>query len=248
MIFEQCICYDSFITSEFFTMGEYSLKDHQIPKATAKRLPLYYRYLRILHQAGKLKVSSTELSEAVQVDSATIRRDFSYFGELGKRGYGSDVESLMQLFAKTLNEDHMTNVALVGVGNLGSALLKYKFHQSNSIRISAAFDVNEDLVGRIVDGVPVYPMDDMKEQVKIQQIDVAILTVPAQHSQDLVNELVKAGIKGILNFTPARITAPKGVLIQNVDLTNELQTLIYFLHSGNVLSHEEPVEEPSLSE
>lgn len=127
-------------------------------------------------------------------------------------------------------------------------LLKYKFHQSNSIRISAAFDVNEDLVGRIVDGVPVYPMDDMKEQVKIQQIDVAILTVPAQHSQDLVNELVKAGIKGILNFTPARITAPKGVLIQNVDLTNELQTLIYFLHSGNVLSHEEPVEEPSLSE
>ncbi len=120
--------------------------------------------------------------------------------------------------------------------------------KQQSIRISAAFDVNEDLVGRIVDGVPVYPMDDMKEQVKIQQIDVAILTVPAQHSQDLVNELVKAGIKGILNFTPARITAPKGVLIQNVDLTNELQTLIYFLHSGNVLSHEEPVEEPSLSE
>ena len=143
------------------------MKDHQIPKATAKRLPLYYRYLRILHNAGKLKVSSTELSEAVQVDSATIRRDFSYFGELGKRGYGYDVESLMQFFAKTLNEDHMTNVALVGVGNLGSALLKYKFHQSNSIRISAAFDVNEDIVGRIVDGVPVYPMSDMKEQVKI---------------------------------------------------------------------------------
>jgi len=91
-------------------------------------------------------------------------------------------------------------------------------------------------------------MDDMKEQVKIQQIDVAILTVPAQYSQDLVNDLVEAGIKGILNFTPARITAPKGVLIQNVDLTNELQTLIYFLHSGNVLSHEEPVEEPATEE
>ena len=125
------------------------MKENNIPKATAKRLPLYYRYLRILNDAGKAKVSSTELSEAVQVDSATIRRDFSYFGELGKRGYGYDVESLMQFFSKTLSDDEMTNVALVGVGNLGSALLKYKFHQSNSIRVSAAFDVNSDIVGRI---------------------------------------------------------------------------------------------------
>lgn len=205
------------------------MKDAIIPKATAKRLPLYYRYLRILNHAGKKKVSSTELSEAVQVDSATIRRDFSYFGELGKRGYGYDVEALMNFFARTLNDDHMTNVALVGVGNLGSALLKYKFHQSNSIRISAAFDIDENLVGRIIDGIPVYPMTDMVEQIEIQQIDIAILTVPADYAQKIVDQLVSVGIKGILNFTPARLHAPKSVLIQNVDLTNELQTLIYFL-------------------
>ncbi|HAP6261216.1 redox-sensing transcriptional repressor Rex [Enterococcus faecium] len=204
------------------------MKDHIIPKATAKRLPLYYRYLRILNNAGKKKVSSTELSEAVQVDSATIRRDFSYFGELGKRGYGYD---LMHFFAKTLNDDQLTNVALIGVGNLGSALLKYKFHQSNSIRISCAFDVNEEIVGRIVDGIPVYPMEDMSEQIKIQQIEVAILTIPAERAQEVVNQLTEAGIKGILNFTAARLNAPSDVLIQNVDLTNELQTLIYFLHS-----------------
>ena len=202
------------------------MKDHIIPKATAKRLPLYYRYLRILNNAGKKKVSSTELSEAVQVDSATIRRDFSYFGELGKRGYGYDVEDLMHFFAKTLNEDQLTNVALIGVGNLGSALLKYKFHQSNSIRISCAFDVNEEIVGRIEDGIPVYPMEDMSEQ-----IEVAILTIPAERAQEVVNQLTEAGIKGILNFTAARLNAPSDVLIQNVDLTNELQTLIYFLHS-----------------
>ncbi|MFV0557982.1 MAG: redox-sensing transcriptional repressor Rex [Enterococcus sp.] len=207
------------------------MKDQAIPKATAKRLPLYYRYLRILHQSGKQKVSSTELSEAVQVDSATIRRDFSYFGELGKRGYGYDVENLMNFFGKTLNDDRMTNVALVGVGNLGSALLKYKFHKSNSIRVSAAFDVNEAIVGRIVDGIPVYPMADMAEQIKIQRIDVAILTVPSAFSQQIVDQLVACGIKGILNFTAQRLTAPKHVLIQNVDLTNELQTLIYFLNS-----------------
>lgn len=209
------------------------MKDQVIPKATAKRLPLYYRYLRILNNSGKQKVSSTELSEAVQVDSATIRRDFSYFGELGKRGYGYDVESLMNFFAKTLNDDHMSNVALVGVGNLGSALLKYKFHQSNSIRISAAFDVNEEIVGRIVDGIPVYPLSDMAEQINLQQIDIAILTVPAESSQPIVDDLVKSGIKGILNFTPARLHAPKSVLVQNVDLTNELQTLIYFLHANS---------------
>lgn len=207
------------------------MKENAIPKATVKRLPLYYRYLRILNNAGKLKVSSNELSEAVQVDSATIRRDFSYFGELGKRGYGYDVESLMNFFAKTLNDDELTNVALVGVGNLGSALLKYKFHQSNSIRISCAFDVNKEIVGRIVDGIPVYPMDDIVEQIKIQQIEVAILTLPAERSQDVVSMLAEAGIKGILNFTAARLSAPKHVLIQNVDLTNELQTLIYFLHN-----------------
>ncbi|MEI4431066.1 redox-sensing transcriptional repressor Rex [Enterococcus faecalis] len=215
------------------------MKDQVIPKATARRLPLYYRYLRMLHDTGKNKVSSTELSEAVQVDSATIRRDFSYFGELGKRGYGYDVENLMNFFAKTLNEDELTNVALIGVGNLGSALLKYKFHQSNSIRVSCAFDVNEDIVGRIVDGIPVYPMEDMMEQIRVQQIEVAILTVPARKAQEVVNKLAEAGVKGILNFTAARLVAPPEVLIQNVDLTNELQTLIYFLHHDNELIDEE---------
>ncbi|MDK8201854.1 redox-sensing transcriptional repressor Rex [Enterococcus faecalis] len=215
------------------------MKDQVIPKATARRLPLYYRYLRMLHDTGKNKVSSTELSEAVQVDSATIRRDFSYFGELGKRGYGYDVENLMNFFAKTLNEDELTNVALIGVGNLGSALLKYKFHQSNSIRVSCAFDVNEDIVGRIVDGIPVYPMEDMMEQIRVQQIEVAILTIPARKAQEVVNKLAEAGVKGILNFTAARLVAPREVLIQNVDLTNELQTLIYFLHHDNELIDEE---------
>ena len=215
------------------------MKDQVIPKATARRLPLYYRYLRMLHDTGKNKVSSTELSEAVQVDSATIRRDFSYFGELGKRGYGYDVENLMNFFAKTLNEDELTNVALIGVGNLGSALLKYKFHQSNSIRVSCAFDVNEDIVGRIVDGIPVYPMEDMMEQIRVQQIEVAILTIPARKAQEVVNKLAEAGVKGILNITAARLVAPPEVLIQNVDLTNELQTLIYFLHHDNELIDEE---------
>lgn len=210
-------------------MDEEALKKQSIPKATARRLPLYYRYLRIFHEAGKTKISSTELSEAVQVDSATIRRDFSYFGELGKRGYGYDVETLMNFFAKTLSEDDLTNVALVGVGNLGSALLRYRFHRNASIRVAAAFDTNSEIIGRVIDGIPVYSIDEMVEQLQLQQIEIAILTVPVENAQFVTNLLVESGIKGILNFTPARLIVPKQMFVQNVDLTNELQTLIYFL-------------------
>lgn len=201
----------------------------EIPKATARRLPIYHRYLRYLHDAGKKRISSTELSEAVKVDSATIRRDFSYFGALGKRGYGYDVEYLLDFFSKTLNQDRLTNVALIGVGHLGHALLNYNFHASNNVRISCAFDVNEDIVGTILSGVPVYPMEEMVEQLRIQQIDIAILTVPQEVAQDITDHLVQAGIRGIMNFTPIRLSAPENVRINNVDLTNELQTLIYFL-------------------
>nr|WP_319592853.1 redox-sensing transcriptional repressor Rex [Jeotgalibaca arthritidis] len=204
----------------------------EIPRATARRLPIYHRYLRYLHNAGKARISSNELSEAVKVDSATIRRDFSYFGALGKRGYGYDVEYLLDFFSKTLNQDRLTNVALIGVGNLGHALLNYNFHLSNNVRISCAFDVNEEIVGKIVSGVPVYDMSEMIEQLRIQQIDVAILTVPQNVAQKATNDLTEAGIKGIMNFTPIRLSVPEDVRIQNVDLTNELQTLIYFLDNN----------------
>ena len=192
-------------------------------------MPIYYRYLNMLSDAGKKRVSSNELAEAVKVDSATIRRDFSYFGALGKRGYGYDVENLLEFFKKTLNQDKLTNVALIGVGNLGHALLNFNFHKSNNVRINAAFDINEEITGTIQSGVPIYPMEDMKEQLKIQQIEIVILTVPANVAQGVTNDLIEVGVKGILNFTPLRISVPESVLVQNVDLTNELQTLIYFL-------------------
>ena len=198
----------------------------RIPKATAKRLPLYYRYLLLLNDEGKDKVSSTELAEAVQVDSASIRRDFSYFGALGKRGYGYDVKNLLSFFKKILNQDTLTNVALVGVGN---------FKRSNNIRISCAFDINPEITGKITQGVPVYSMDEMKQQIADQQIQIAILTVPQATAQKTADEMIEAGIKGIMNFTPIRLSAPNGVRIQNVDLATELQTLIYFLDSDEMI-------------
>ncbi|ANZ59786.1 redox-sensing transcriptional repressor Rex [Fructilactobacillus lindneri] len=191
----------------------------KIPRATAKRLPLYYRYLNTLHDDGKTRVSSTELADAIHVDSATIRRDFSYFGALGKRGYGYDVDNLMEFFKNILHQDRLTNVALVGVGNLGHALLNFNFHQDSNIRISAAFDVNPKNINTIQGGVPIYPMSQMVTQLKEQQISVVILTVPSDVAQEVANQVAKAGVKGILNFTSIRLSVPDDIRVHNVDLT-----------------------------
>ena len=214
------------------------MKDKKIPRATAKRLPLYYRYLQYLFTSGKKKVSSADLSDAVKIDSATIRRDFSYFGALGKRGYGYDVEDLLNFFSKQLNQDQLTHVALIGVGHLGRALLNYNFQSQNNIRISAGFDVDEDIVDTIYEGVPIYRIDDLAEQIKGQQFDVAIITVPGEAAQEITDRLVENGIKGIMNFTPIRLTVPENVRAMNVDLSNELQSLIYFVQYSDVIADE----------
>ncbi|EPZ38633.1 redox-sensing transcriptional repressor Rex [Anoxybacillus ayderensis] len=204
----------------------------KIPQATAKRLPLYYRFLKNLHASGKQRVSSAELSEAVKVDSATIRRDFSYFGALGKKGYGYNVNYLLSFFRKTLDQDETTEVALFGVGNLGTAFLNYNFSKNNNTKIVMAFDVDPDKVGTEVGGVPVYHLDELEE--RLGGITVAILTVPAQVAQPITDRLVQKGIKGILNFTPARLHVPEHIRVHHIDLAVELQSLVYFLkHYGN---------------
>ncbi|WP_461202832.1 redox-sensing transcriptional repressor Rex [Anoxybacillus sp. TBDG-1] len=207
-------------------------EQQKIPQATAKRLPLYYRFLKNLHASGKQRVSSAELSEAVKVDSATIRRDFSYFGALGKKGYGYNVNYLLSFFRKTLDQDETTEVALFGVGNLGTAFLNYNFSKNNNTKIVMAFDVDPDKVGTEVGGVPVYHLDELDE--KLGGITVAILTVPAQVAQPITDRLVQKGIKGILNFTPARLHVPEHIRVHHIDLAVELQSLVYFLkHYGN---------------
>ncbi|MDE1385622.1 redox-sensing transcriptional repressor Rex [Bacillus paralicheniformis] len=203
--------------------------DHsKIPQATAKRLPLYYRFLKNLHASGKQRVSSAELSDAVKVDSATIRRDFSYFGALGKKGYGYNVNYLLSFFRKTLDQDEMTNVTLIGVGNLGTAFLHYNFIKNNNTKIAMAFDINKEKIGTEVGGVPVYDLNRLEEHMT-DDIPVAILTVPAQAAQSITDRLVELGIKGILNFTPARLNVPEHIRIHHIDLAVELQSLVYFM-------------------
>ncbi|CAG9615011.1 redox-sensing transcriptional repressor Rex [Bacillus sp. AFS018417] len=204
------------------------MEQPKIPQATAKRLPLYYRFIQNLSLSGKQRVSSAELSEAVKVDSATIRRDFSYFGALGKKGYGYNVNYLLSFFRETLDQDDVTRVALIGVGNLGTAFLHYNFTKNNNTKIEMAFDVDEEKVGKEIGGIPVYHLDELEEKLS-DDIKVAILTVPASVAQAVADRLSHTGIQGVLNFTPARLNILEHIRIHHIDLAVELQTLVYFL-------------------
>ena len=204
-------------------------EDVKIPKATLKRLPLYYRFVNTLYNSNVDRVSSKELSEGLQIDSATIRRDFSYFGELGKKGYGYNVNFLLNFFKTTLQQDMITKVAIIGIGNLGTALVKYNFSINDRMKITAAFDASPDIIGKKVGNLEVFDMKNFEKIANETGIQVVILTVPGNVAQDVANLVTNAGINGILNFTPERLTVPHGVHVHHIDLGVELQSLIFFM-------------------
>ncbi|HDH6907629.1 TPA: redox-sensing transcriptional repressor Rex [Staphylococcus aureus] len=201
----------------------------KIPRATLKRLPLYYRFVSSLKSKGIDRVNSKAISDALQIDSATIRRDFSYFGELGKKGYGYNIDSLLDFFKSELSESDMIKIAIAGVGNLGKALLTYNFSIHDDMTITEAFDVKEDVIGQKIGNVIVKDNDELITTLKKEEIDVVILTTPERVAQKVADELVQAGVKGILNFTPGRINTPSDVQVHQIDLGIELQSLLFFM-------------------
>lgn len=206
---------------------------NKIPRATLKRLPLYYRFVNTLQMKGIDRVNSKTISEALDIDSATIRRDFSYFGELGKKGYGYNVLSLLEFFKSEISESDTIRIGLVGVGNLGKALLSYNFSIHNDMIITAAFDVDSNVIGTKVGEVVVKDMKDLKQILKKENLDVVILTTPGEAAQAAADQLVEANIKGIMNFTPKRIDVPEDVSVHQIDLGIELQSLLFFMNTIN---------------
>ncbi len=205
--------------------------NEELPKATAKRLPQYYRIFKQLVADKVDRTNSQEIAKKLGVDSATVRRDFSLFGELGRRGYGYDTVALRNFFSNLLGDSAETNIALVGVGNLGRALIHYRFHDRNKMRITQAYDVaGNPLVGtKTEDGVPVYNISDIKKNLADTNIETAIISVQSDSAQEVADILIDAGIKGILNFTPRRLEVSDDITVQSVDLTSELQTLLFFM-------------------
>lgn len=209
-------------------------KNTTIPRATAKRLSLYYRIFKRFNAEKIEKANSKQIAEAIGIDSATVRRDFSYFGELGRRGFGYDVKKLMNFFADLLNDNAITNVMIVGVGNMGRALLHYRFHERNKMKVVMAFDIDDhpEVGSTTRDGIPIYGISQIKEKIQSGNVQTAILTVPSVKAQEVASILVQAGVKGILCFSPVNLSLPKDVVVQYVDLTSELQTLLYFMRKN----------------
>ncbi|BBO00052.1 MULTISPECIES: redox-sensing transcriptional repressor Rex [Sporolactobacillus] len=200
-----------------------------VPQATAERLPLYYRTLQQLVANGKTRISSSKFGELVQIDSTTIRKDFSYFGALGRKGYGYDTQYLMDFLKKTLYQDELNRVILIGVGHLGTALLNHNFLKNNNTQIVRAYDVDPKKIGTKVSGTKVFAMDELAANDH-HEIVAAILTVPAAQAQEAAEKALASGIRGFLNFSPTTLNLPENAYVRHVDMTVELQALIYFLN------------------
>jgi redox-sensing transcriptional repressor len=205
----------------------------KIPEMTIRRLSVYTRCLLQLEEDGVATISSQELAERFNLNSAQVRKDLAYFGEFGVRGIGYHVTGLKAELQRILGLDREWPVALVGLGNLGSALFHYKGFSRQGFRIAVVFDDDPAKIEREIDGVPIVGTQDLAREVRARQLQIAILAVPAEAAQTVTDQLVAAGIKAVLNFAPARLRVPREARLKNVDLSIELETLSFYLAQGN---------------
>ena len=203
----------------------------EIPRKAVYRLSVYLRCLHRLKENHIPTVSSEALARAAGVKSTQLRKDLTYFGQFGTRGLGYDVEQLARIITDTLGTASLQPVILVGVGNLGSALLTYRGFEQEGFEIVAAFDVDAQRFRNRRDRPTVLSTDDLESFILKNGVKMAILTVPANSAQEAANQLVKAGITGILNFAPIVLHVPEEVTVNNVNLAIELENLSYFIQA-----------------
>jgi redox-sensing transcriptional repressor len=201
----------------------------EIPRKTIYRLSLYLRCLQRLKANGIRTVSSEALAKVAGVKPTQLRKDLTYFGQFGTRGLGYDVEQLAKMITDLLGTSSLQPVILVGVGNLGTALLSYRGFQEQGFEIVGAFDADARRLREKKLPVTVYGMDKLAEVIHAQHVKMAIITVPAVTAQEVTNTLVDCGITGILNFAPIVLVVPEDVMVSNVNLAIELENLSYFI-------------------
>ena len=214
--------------------GVTTLKSSKIPEATIRRLSRYSRCLEEMEEKGDKVVSSAQLAGKCMVNAAQVRKDLAYFGEFGIRGVGYYVKDLLHDIKRILGLNKEWRMALIGVGNLGSALLSYKDFFKQNYKIVAAFDIDPPkVIGRVSEkfGKPVEVIHNnrIKEVVKERKIEIGLITTPPSEAQNVANLLVEAEVKGILNFAPTQITVPEGFVVKNVFFTTVLDNLAYLL-------------------
>lgn len=194
---------------------------------TIKRLSLYLRNLKGLREKGIDVISSSSLTKFLNVTPVQFRKDLSFFGGFGKRGVGYNVEKLAQEIENILGVNKEQGIIIVGVGKLGMALLGFEGFSKFNVKIASAFDVDKDKVGKVKKGVRINHIEKIKDIVKENDIKIAIISTPPEVAQEVANQLVSSGIKGILNFAPIVLKVPQAVSVSNVDMACELESLIF---------------------
>lgn len=196
-----------------------------VPKATMQRYPIYLKALRKLASNNRDRVLSSELSDLVNIASTTIRRDLSFIGCLGKQGYGYDVEKLIKTFNEVLGTGFDEKIVLIGVGNLGQALLNYNRWAYVVGEIVMAFDIREELIGTKVKDIPVYDIAELETRIP-KDCRIAIVAISSD-AQEVVERLHKCGVIGLIDFTHTHIQTPKGMIIKTVDIVTNIQELVF---------------------
>lgn len=197
------------------------------PKATVARLSLYLRELETLHRAGQETVSSNQLGRALEITDAQVRKDLAYFGQFGCPGIGYRVGELRDSLKGLLGTNRTWHLAMIGVGNIGRALLGYRGFQERGFTITALFDRDASVVGKSFRGLQVQDMEKFSEIVRVQKIRLAILAVPVLAAQEVADTICAVGIEGILNFAPIQLKVPKDVAVTSVDLGLQLEQLAF---------------------
>lgn len=210
-------------------------RTRKISDSTIHRLSVYYRALLALEKEGYETISSKELAKREKLTPAQVRKDLSFFGSFGTRGLGYPVKQLMQQIAEIMGINRVWNVALIGVGNVGSALVSYKEFAKQGFVIKQVFDNDQRKIGSNHKGIVVSDSADMKRLIRENEISIAILTVPASVAQVVCDDVIEAGVRAILNFAPVNLRVPDDVLLRNENMAIELEHLSFSLTNKDML-------------
>ena len=204
-----------------------SFRPESIPNPAVRRLSLYLRQLEGFARKGRRTISSKQLGESLGLTDAQVRKDFAYFGQFGHPGIGYRVDDLIAQVKRILGTDKTWNVLLVGAGNLGRALMAYRGFDHKGFRLVAVFDADATKIGKKQASFTIQPLSELATTVQKQNIKLAMIAVPADNAQDVADQVVAAGVRGLLNFAPVSLTVPQDVALNAVDLAVQLEQLSF---------------------
>ena len=207
-------------------MSTYIRKEaDKVPEPTLRRLPWYLSNIKLMKEKGEQYVSSTQISKEINIDASQIAKDLSYVNISGRTRVGYNIDALIEVLESFLGFTNMHKAFLFGVGSLGAALLRDSGLHHFGLEIVAAFDVNPELVGKDLNGIPIFHSDDFEAKMKEYDVNIGILTVPINIAQEITDKMVDGGIKAVWNFTPFRIRVPENIVVQNTSLYAHLAVM-----------------------